>query len=372
MIILQISVIFLLPLLFFAIEKRWSWFKPIVMAYAIGIIAGNLAPESFDPALLNEVTGISIILAIPLMLFPTHIKSWVKQPKTLLLAYGLAAISTTLSVIVGWFIFKDELAQIAVISGMLEGVYTGGTVNLNAIAIAFNAPESLIVLVNGYDMAISGIYLLGIFTFLPKLLGKVLPMTNTLEKTEAMISDNSFSNLSLSTQSIQVLKGISMAVLVIGMVAGISFWAKDKIDELIMVFGVTGVALLFSNIKWIRSLDSNMPTADYLMIVFGFSLGLQANLSEMFYEQSGVFGYFIFTYLLMLVFHLFLSWVFKVDVYAFLLSSVAAVFGPPFIGPVAESLNHRSMIASGIIIALMGNALGTYLGILLTKILIEF
>ena len=106
-----------------------------------------------------------------------------------------------------------------------------------------------------------------------------------------------------------------------------------------------------------------MLVADYFMLIFGFTLGLRANLQELFADPSALMYYFMVTYILMLMIHLGLSKIFKIDVNTFLISSTAAIFGPPFIGPVAESLKDRSLITPGIIVALLGNAIGTFVGV---------
>ena len=368
MVYLQITLIVLLPLLLLELQKIKKWFKAIVMAYALGIVVGNVWPEFFVSDLLKEITGISIILAIPLMLFPSRVKDWVSQPKTLLLAYGLAVISTTITVVIAWFVFKNSLSDISVISGMIEGVYTGGTVNLNAIGLAFNAPNSLLVLLNGYDMFFSAIYLLTIFSFLPKLLSFVLPKSNN-SISNVVEEKNEFNELTVSLKSISLLKSILLAILVLGFVAGVSVLLTGGMNELVLVFGVSVVAILLSFSLPIRNLPGNMILADYLMMIFGFSLGAQASISDIVSDQNGLLGYFIMTYLLMLVIHLILSKIFKIDVDTFIVSSTAAVFGPPFIGPVSESINNRNLIGPGIIVALMGNAIGTYLGIVVVELL---
>ncbi|MFT6801244.1 MAG: putative membrane protein [Salibacteraceae bacterium] len=368
MIYLQVLLIFGVPFLLMEIQKRKKWFKAIVMAYALGVGFGNFLPGFFMSALLNEVTGISIILAIPLMLFPSKIKDWLTQPKTLLLAYGLATIATTFTVIVAWFVFKDRFTEIAIISGMVEGVYTGGTVNLNAIGLAFNAPNSLSVLLNSYDMAFSAIYLLAIFSVLPKVLSYVLPKSKH-RKGFVDKEDNSFTLLKPKQKGIAIGKGLLVAGVVLAAVVTGSVIFTGEMNELIIVFGVSLCAMALSFVPAIRSLPSNMVIADYLMMVFGFSLGAQASISELMSEQSGLLGYFLFTYVVMLCIHLLLAKIFKIDVDTFIISSTAAVFGPPFIGPVAESLKNRSLIGPGIVIALMGNAIGTYLGILIVQVL---
>ena len=369
MVYLQILVIFLLPILLMKLESKWSWLKAIVMSYIVGIAFGNLIPMAFDLAIAKEITGISIIIAIPLMLFPSNLGALINQPKTLLISYGLAVVATTISVLIGYVVFKDSLSDIAVISGMVEGVYTGGTVNLNAIGIAYHVEQELVVLMNSFDWSFSGVYLLLIFTVLPKFLGLVLPKSTLVESQSVVIEGKGFYDLDLKEKALSVTKGTAFSVLLLVTMAGVSFLWFDELNELVLIFGVTGLALVLSNVKSIRNLKGNWIASDYLMLVFGFTLGLQANVQDLLSDRSDLLYYFALTYSLMLIIHLLLARVFKVDVDSFIISSSAAVFGPPFIGPVAESLGNRSLITPGIIMAILGNAVGTYLGVLLVGLL---
>ena len=370
MIALQILVLIAVPFFLLWLQSKLKWFKAIVMSYVFGIVVGNLFPSIFDLSIVQEITGISIILAIPLMLFPTSIPALLKQPKTLLISYGLAVLSTSLSVLFGYWIFKGSLEDIELISGMLGGVYTGGTVNLNAIAYAFQVDNELVILMNGFDWSLSGVYLLLIFTILPKVLGWVLPEKLKYQVAQSENLEHGFDALKFKEKFYSISKGLSISVLLLGVMAGISILWNGRMNELVIIFGVTGLALALSNIKSVRNLKGSMVTADYLMLLFGLTLGLQANVLELFADQSELFSYFLVTFSVMLVIHLILAKLFRIDVQTFLISSSAAVFGPPFIGPIAESLNNRSLIPSGIIIALVGNAIGTYLGVLIVKILL--
>ncbi len=369
MIFFQILLLLAVPILLFKLENFRSWFKPIVMAYVTGVLTGNLFPGFFDKELVQNITGISIVLAIPLMLFPTNFKKLLHQPKTIILAYGIAVVATTISVFVGFLIFKGSVPQIEIVSGMLEGVYTGGTVNLNAIAIAYDAPEDLTIVMNGLDMAFSAFYLLAIFTFLPSFLSKIMPISKIRNTGELYLGDNIFKQLNRKQKTESIIKSLGLTVFLLGSMVVISILIKGKIDDLILIFGVTAFALIMSNISVVREIRSHMILADFFMVMFGFTLGIQANVIDLLSDKSGLFGYFALTYSLMLGIHFLLSKIFKVDTHTFLISSVAAIFGPPFIGPVAESLNNRSIIAPGIIIALLGNAIGTYLGLLIIEIL---
>ena len=361
--------IVLLPILLIKLEIKWSWLKAIVMSYIVGIAVGNLVPSAFDSSVVKEITGVSIILAIPLMLFPSSLASLIKQPKTLLISYGLAVVATTVSVLVGYAVFKDSLSEIAVISGMVEGVYTGGTVNLNAIGVAFHVQEELVVLLNSFDWSFSVVYLLLIFTVLPKFLGFILPKSHIIESSVENNGEVGFEDLSLKSKVVSVTKGLSLSLLLLAVMAGVSFLWYGELNELVLIFGVTGLALLLSNVKSVQQLKGNWIASDYLMLVFGFTLGLQANVNDLLSDRSDLILYFGLTYSLMLTIHLILAKIFKVDVHSFIISSSAAVFGPPFIGPVAESLGDRSLITPGIIVAILGNAIGTYLGVLIVSLL---
>lgn len=44
------------------------------------------------------------------------------------------------------------------------------------------------------------------------------------------------------------------------------------------------------------------------------------------------------------------------------ITSVAGIFGPPFVPPVAKALGNREIIVSGITTGILGLALGNYLG----------
>ena len=52
-----------------------------------------------------------------------------------------------------------------------------------------------------------------------------------------------------------------------------------------------------------------------------------------------------------------------------IITSTAAIFGPVFIGPVANAIGNRELITIGIALGLIGYAIGNYLGLGLAFIL---
>jgi uncharacterized membrane protein len=64
-----------------------------------------------------------------------------------------------------------------------------------------------------------------------------------------------------------------------------------------------------------------------------------------------------------LLMHGLLSKIFKVDVDNFIIISVALSMSPPFVPAVAAALRNRDIILPGMIIGLLGYAIGNYLGV---------
>ncbi len=60
--------------------------------------------------------------------------------------------------------------------------------------------------------------------------------------------------------------------------------------------------------------------------------------------------------------HFLLSWIFKVDADTTLITSVAGIFGPAFIGPIASVLKNKDIVVSGLTTGLVGYAIANYLG----------
>ena len=67
--------------------------------------------------------------------------------------------------------------------------------------------------------------------------------------------------------------------------------------------------------------------------------------------------------------HMLLGWIFRVDADTLLVTSTAAIYGPPFVPPLCEALKNRHLLISGLTTGLVGYAVGTQLGLAVAKFL---
>jgi len=70
-----------------------------------------------------------------------------------------------------------------------------------------------------------------------------------------------------------------------------------------------------------------------------------------------------------LVLHALLSWVFKISVDEYIITSTALANSPPFVPVVAAALRNKEVVVPGVIIGVVGYAIGNYLGIAIAYLL---
>lgn len=158
----------------------------VILAYAIGVIMAltwsftNTTPIEGDPLFKTQtmLQNITVLIAIPLMLFNSDFKLWTKSlPKTFkALISGL--IGVVIAVFASFFIFKFSNVQIdnmPCVAAMMTGIYTGGTMNYYALGKALSVDETLIVVVLTFQMLITFPFIIFLTAGGFKIFRKLLP-----------------------------------------------------------------------------------------------------------------------------------------------------------------------------------------------------
>lgn len=69
-----------------------------------------------------------------------------------------------------------------------------------------------------------------------------------------------------------------------------------------------------------------------------------------------------------LILHIALCFLFKIDADNMIISSTATIFGPAFIGQVTGALKNKELLVPGMIMALIGLAIANYCGIMVAQL----
>jgi uncharacterized membrane protein len=155
-----------------------NFFSTVVLCYAYGIVASNVVPQWVHQATADQLAGVGMIIALPMLLFETKIKENWRLAGSGLLSFGLCAVAGLLSTAMAAFLFRNTQEHGWQVAGMLTGLFTGGTPNMQAIALAVGAPSDYVVLIQAADIVGSGVYLFLLMTVIHPLLFTRFPGAN--------------------------------------------------------------------------------------------------------------------------------------------------------------------------------------------------
>ncbi|KAA3631210.1 MAG: DUF819 family protein, partial [Bacteroidetes bacterium] len=215
------------------------WMSPVVFCYGIGIIISNLRPFPLNDALSNYVTMGTIVLAIPLLLFSAKILKWLKYTGKGLISFLLCVVSAMVGASIAWYFLGDSVDSAWRLSGMLVGIYTGGTPNMQAIGMALQASQENIILVNAADMLMGGAYLIFLSTVAHQLLKGILPdfEGNDEANPEFELGGKKFNVL-------DSLKGIGLSIVIAGIAVAIPYFLLGSMENIaLIILGLTAISI---------------------------------------------------------------------------------------------------------------------------------
>lgn len=357
----------------------------IVICYIVGLFVGNIGILPPNIGGLNDIlTSITIPLAIPLLLFSEDIRKWVKLAKTTFLSLILGVISVTIAVVIGFFIFRSSIPECWKVSGMLIGVYTGGTPNLAALATMLDVDNETYILTNTADLVVGAVVLLFLLTFAQRFFLLFMrpfkhkeEMVTGQENTEAVNEFESYSGIFTKPVFLRLLIGFGLTVLITAIGGGLSMLFPKNNQTVVAILIITTLGIVASTFPSVNRIKKTFQLGMYFILVFSLVVASMADLSKMFNAENSQFLFAIFMYIIIavpgaLLLHGVISWMFKIDVDNFLITSVALSMSPPFVPVVAAALKNKAIVLSGIIVGIIGYAIGNYLGVIVAYALKYF
>jgi uncharacterized membrane protein len=361
----------------------------VVFCYVGGLIIGNI---NIIPDGMNEMQGTLqgavVLLGIPLVLFSENIVRWVKMAKTTFLSLILGLVSVVIMVIVGYYLVGDKIDSLLTepgdaswkVAGLLIGVYTGGQPNLGAIGQALNVSESLYLQTIAVDLALGALLLLFLLTGAKRFFSLFLkPFKSKGEykdqEGEVIVSEfESYEGFFKKRNFHDVLKALGIAVLVLAAGFSMTMIFKGDSGDTAAVLAVTTLGLLLSLVKRVNKIRNSFQLGMYFIYMFCVILASQANIVEILNPESWELLMYMLIYVAMAMFgalflHAILSWIFKVNTDEFIMTSTALSNSPPFVPVIAAALKNKEVMIPGMIVGVIGYALGNYLGVAIAYLL---
>ena len=368
--------------------RRWTLLarlSPVVLCYAAGIVVGNLGVMTTGAAEVADLaTAATVALAIPLLLFGADLRRWARLARPTMISFGLAVVAIVVTAIVASLIFDDVGGAGPEVAGMTVGVYTGGTANMGAIGRALQVPEATFVALNAADVLLGAIYLLVLLTVAKRVLSTFLPaFRHQPAGGEATGGGEPHPQdpWSYRPPVTAIARGLGAAVVVLAIGAAASFalvtLVADPQGAVLehdgfasgVILAVTTLAIAASFWRPVHAIPGTYEVGQYLFLMFAVAIGTLAEFGELVASLGTVFPYLTAALVGAIVLHLALAAAFRVDTDTVIITSTAAVFGPPFVGPVAAAINNREVVVSGLTTGVVGLALGNYAGLAVAYLL---
>lgn len=384
---LVIALYILVPILIIECFKRWTWMQKIgtvVAAYAVGIIFALTGFVHFEPEtaaaltfgkLQSTIMSIAVPLAIPLMLFNCDFKLWTKAlPKTIWSLVG-GIVAVILAVISGYFIFRrPDIPDFNKIAAMMTGIYTGGTMNFNALGASLGVDKTVMAIVLAFEMVLTTPYIFFIIGGGYKVFRKILPYQDVTRK--GRVDDNVESKDVENYRGMfdrknvgGMFAGLGLSILFLAIGAGLALWLTGKLNELVIILTITTLAIIASFFKKVRELPKTFELGMFFILIFSV---IVASLFDIHSVNGGslMIGLFVaWVMVIAALLHLLFCRIAHVSGDLFCVSQIALLCSPPFVPPVVGAMQNKKVLISGIVIGLVGYAIGTYLGVAVAFIL---
>lgn len=388
-------------------HQRWAAkVGVIVLCYFLGLALGvsNLLPEPAlaVPRVLSEVT---IVLALPLLLFSLDIRQWSKVAGRALLSMMLAVATVFTLATLLYFAYRDggvgqaATADLAAnLAAMSVGVYTGGTPNLAAIKTGLDIPEVQYLAFHSIDALVGSVYFLFMMTLGVPLFRALLPAVGlaagpanpgtpssmasttassatpatgiapgTPEEAYDHPDEDDYRPLLQRANLVQALAAVGLSLVVValsfGIMQALAWYSGGAANSAVLIIALTTLGIAFSLHARVRALFLSYRLGMYLIYVFCLAVASLVSVDELVNMDALVAVFLVVVVVASVAIHAVLCRLAKVDGDTFMVTSVAAVASPPFVPLMARALNNPGAMLPGMTMGVIGYALGSYLGI---------
>ncbi|ASB49984.1 DUF819 family protein [Alkalitalea saponilacus] len=374
-----LSTIFFIftPFLILAACQRYRFLNKIgaiVLAYIIGVLAGNssLFPENIHK-LQDLMTMITIPLAIPLMLFSTNLKQLSRLAKPALISLGIGIVSVTIMIVTGHWIFRDYITEPHKISGLMVGVFTGGTPNLASLKLILDADDTMYLITHSADMIIGVFYLLFLVTVGKKVFSFLLGIKYTpsaeINKREENLESAPYKGIFKRTILVRLIQLIILAIALVGLSILIALLFNENARMAVIMLSLTTLSLLAAMLPRVNKTPKTFEAGMYFVLIFSVVVASMGDINNLVISALPVVYYAAWTVAGSLILQVIFSRLLRLDADTLMITSTALICSPPFVPMVAGALQNRKIVVPGLSIGIIGYALGNYLGYIIAMTL---
>jgi uncharacterized membrane protein len=334
----------------------------------IGIIPASTSATPLYEGIFTYIAPLSIFL----MLLNVNLSSLKKAGKPMLTTFLIGSFATMTGALVAMWLVSGK-AQIGemfyAIGGMYTGTYIGGSMNFNAVALHYGVSQqgSLFSAATVADNIISALWVVATLA-LPQILNKKFPRKSLMDMTEETKAETNH-----YTSDIESVRPFDLAFLIVISLVGIRFsiWLSSQISQIPTILWLTTIALVLAQIPAVNRLKGHKLLGLLGVYLFLAVIGAYCDVPALLKDGDLAIVLLVFVIILVSVHGLIvygLGALFKQDWDIISIASQANIGGSTSAMALSRSLNRTDLTLPGILVGALGNATGTYWGILIAEI----
>ncbi len=346
---------------------------PIMVLYAVGMVFGNIPPlVPYLKPLQDVIPNVMVPLAIPMMLFGCSFSSREAGLQLKIVVSGF--LSVCLAVAVGYVMFGHNVDEGAQVGGIITGMYTGGTLNAAALQAIFRIKSETFILINSYDIIISFLYFVFLFSFGIKMFRRLYGEQGVRQSddvvAEQSVTSSSYNRLLTRAGFVQMCRIVGVTLVIVALSAAATLLFDDAWFMVVFILMLTTLGVAASFVKRVREMDLSYDLGMYLIYIFSFAIATMADFSSL-DLKAGVnqLAFMSVAVFVSLLIHAVLCRTMRVDADSMMISSVAFINSPPFVPMAAVAMRNKRAIVTGLGAGIVGYALGNHLGVLMAELL---
>lgn len=375
------------------LEQKYHWANKVtgcIIALVIMLVLSNVGIIPTEAPVYDNVWSYVVPLAVPMLLFKADMKRIGRESGKILGVYMISSVGTILGGLLGYFLLKKAIPNLANITPMFVGTYTGGAVNFVSMSDSFKVPGKTVsaaLVADNLLMALYFFLLIAIptFGFIRKRFRH--PYEDALN---AQVGDTKN-----ETQAAKYWGGKEISLKDIAMIVATAFTIVAVSNALADLFGailpdsknivmviikgllsnkyliITTMTMALASIfpKYFDSLSGAQEIGTFLIYLFFAVIGAPASIPMIVMNAPLLLVFAAIIVLTNLVITLIFGKIFKFSIEEILIASNANVGGPTTAAAMAVSKGWVELIIPALLVGTLGYVLGNYYGILVGSIL---
>jgi uncharacterized membrane protein len=345
--------------------RHWSAALLVIITTAITANVGLIPSSSVQVPVYDGIFGYVAPLSIFFLMLKANLRHLRRAGSVMLTLFLTGALGTVLGVVVAFWVFDAPYTVGPLhyaIGGMFTGTYIGGSINFNAVALQYGVAKegTLYAAATAADNIITALWMAATLA-LPQLLGRLFPRHKSYQTTSDKDLDmHTNDNETVNPMDLGLLFGLGFLSIFLGQqVASI-------VKGLPAVLVQTTFALILAQIPAINRLRGSRTLGLFCVYLFLAVIGAYCDIPALLRDGQLALTLLGIITLLITIHALWLFGIgalWKQDWDMIGIASQANIGGASSALALARSLNRPDLQLPAVLIGVLGNAIGTYLGL---------